>query len=113
MRQDNAFGAPDTDTDRARRAWPAGATRMRTANHTVHLAWNGAVADLGALALGDGSIRAELTVPAAGIPTYGTLFGRDALTIAGQALMLSPVLAEGTLRLLARYIGRVDDEFHD
>jgi glycogen debranching enzyme len=88
-------------------------TRVRTANPVVQLAWDRAVHDLAALALGDGETPAERTVTAAGLPLYGTLFGRDALTIAGQSLFLSPVLAEGTLRLLKKYIGTKDDDFYD
>jgi glycogen debranching enzyme len=71
------------------------------------------VTDLAGLALGQGDTPAELVVPAAGIPLYGTLFGRDALTTAGQSLMVSPTLAEGALRLLARHLGTRDDDFHD
>jgi glycogen debranching enzyme len=99
--------------DAARRSWTAAATRIETPNPTVRRAWDRAVTDLGALALGDGETLAELVVPAAGIPLYGTLFGRDALTTAGQALMVSPMLAEGALRLLARHLGTRDDDFHD
>jgi glycogen debranching enzyme len=93
--------------------WNVHATRLYTSNPVVQKAWNRATADLVALALGDGNTPAERAVPAAGIPLYGTLFGRDALTIAGQSLMLSPQLAEGALRLLARHIGTRDDDFYD
>jgi glycogen debranching enzyme len=86
---------------------------LHTHNSTVQLAWNRAVTDMHALALGDGDTSVELHVPAAGLPLYGNLFGRDALTIAGQSLLLSPRLAEGSLRLLARHIGTKDDDFYD
>ena len=109
----DAFGAVASDLDAARRGWTASATRIEAPNPTVRRAWDRAVADVGALALGDGETPAELVVPAAGIPLYGTLFGRDALTTAGQALMVSPTLAEGALRLLARHLGTRDDDFHD
>lgn len=107
------FGALPSEADRVRRSWTVGATRLEAANGTVQRAWNRAVADLGALALGDGETAAELAVPAAGVPLYGTLFGRDALTVAGQALLFSPLVAEGTLRLLARHLGQKDDDFYD
>ncbi len=87
--------------------------RLHTGNSTVQLAWERAATDLDALAIGDGNTPAESLVPVAGVPLYGTLFGRDALTIAGQSLMLSPALSEGALRLLARYVGTKDDDFYD
>jgi glycogen debranching enzyme len=109
----DAFGALATDADQVRNTWTQRATRLRTRNWKVQRAWDRAVADLGALALGDGATDAELTIPAAGLPLYGTLFGRDALTAAGQSLIASPVLAEGALRLLARYLGTKEDPFYD
>ncbi|HEY8515219.1 MAG TPA: amylo-alpha-1,6-glucosidase [Candidatus Binatia bacterium] len=39
--------------------------------------------------------------PLAGIPWYGTLFGRDSLVTAWQTLLTSPQLARGVLRSLA------------
>jgi glycogen debranching enzyme len=109
----DAFGATVAPVDHMRRAWTARATRLRTSHPGVQQTWDRAAADLAALGLGDGATPAELTVPAAGIPPYVALFGRDALTVAGQSLLLSPVLAEGTLRLLARHLGTKDDDFYD
>lgn len=93
--------------------WTANATRLEVAHVTVQLAWDRAVTDLANLALGAGGTAPERDVPMAGIPLYGTLFGRDALTVGGQALLLSPQLAEGALRLLARHLGTKDDDFYD
>src|SRR5205823_7860803 len=109
----DAFGALPGEADRVRRSWTVTATRLEASNATVQRAWERAVADLGALALGDGATAVELATPAAGIPLYGTLFGRDALTAAGQALLFSPLVAEGALRLLARRLGQRDDDFYD
>ena len=50
---------------------------------------------------------------AAGTPWYATLFGRDSVITALQALPFDPAIAGETLRLLAERLGtRVDDE-HD
>lgn len=109
----DAFGVAPTVADRAARRWSAAATRLETPNPTVQQAWDRAIADLASLALGMGKTDAELIVPAAGIPLYQALFGRDTLTTAGQSLLFSPVLAEGALRLLARYLGTQDDPRYD
>ena len=52
-------------------------------------------------------------VPYAGIPWYVAPFGRDALITALQVLPFEPGIAAGTLRFLARHVGRVDDAFTD
>ncbi|HEX6607534.1 MAG TPA: glycogen debranching N-terminal domain-containing protein, partial [Chloroflexia bacterium] len=108
-----AGAATRPPVDRAVGTWRARAARLSTPNPLVQHAWNRAASDLEALALGDGQTPAEWAVPAAGMPLYGTLFGRDALTLAGQSLLLSPDLAEGALRLLARHLGTHDDDFYD
>lgn len=88
-------------------------TRLYTRNPLVQRAWDRAVTDLDALALEDGKTQAEQVVPGAGVPLYSTLFGRDALTIAGQSLLMTPVLAEGALGLLAGHLGTKNDDFYD
>jgi glycogen debranching enzyme len=108
-----AFGTLATELDRARRTWAASATRLETTTAVVQRAWDRTVADLAGLALGDGQTPAERLTPAAGVPHYVTLFGRDALTTCGQSLLVSPHLAEGALRLLARHLGNKDDDFYD
>ncbi len=52
-------------------------------------------------------------VPYAGIPWYVAAFGRDALITALQVLPFEPAIAAGTLRFLARHVGRADDAFTD
>jgi glycogen debranching enzyme len=50
---------------------------------------------------------------AAGLPWFGTLFGRDAAIVAFQTLPYGPNVAEQTLRLLARHQATEHDEFRD
>ncbi|MEA2333186.1 MAG: hypothetical protein QOH58_3324 [Thermoleophilaceae bacterium] len=49
----------------------------------------------------------------AGVPWYATLFGRDSLISAMQTLAFEPAMAAGTLRLLARLLGREHDDSRD
>jgi len=49
-------------------------------------------------------------VPLAGAPWFATVFGRDSLIAAYQALPLFPSLARGTLRYLAAYQGTAVDD---
>jgi glycogen debranching enzyme len=51
-------------------------------------------------------------VPAAGIPWYVAVFGRDSLLTAMMLLPYAPDVAAGTLRFLAAYQGKKHDAFH-
>jgi glycogen debranching enzyme len=51
--------------------------------------------------------------PAAGVPWFATLFGRDSIITALEALAFDPGLAESTLRLLAARLGTHVDDEHD
>jgi len=49
----------------------------------------------------------------AGVPWFSALFGRDSIITASQTLMLNPQIAKETLSLLAKYQGKVDDEWRE
>jgi len=53
------------------------------------------------------------SLPAAGLPWFMTLFGRDSLVASYQALPFVPELAENTLRVLAARQGTKVDDFRD
>jgi glycogen debranching enzyme len=52
-------------------------------------------------------------VPAAGVPWFVTLFGRDSLIVSLQTLLLSPRFALATLRALAALQGTTTDDERD
>src|SRR5207244_4032134 len=54
-----------------------------------------------------------LGIVAAGIPWYVTTFGRDALISGHQMLMVNPRPAREAIEILARYQGRVRDDWRD
>jgi glycogen debranching enzyme len=55
----------------------------------------------------------DQALPAAGLPWFMTVFGRDSLITSYQALPFVPELAATTLRVLARYQGTKVDPFRD
>jgi glycogen debranching enzyme len=55
----------------------------------------------------------DQALPAAGLPWFMTVFGRDSLITSYQALPFAPELAETALRVLARYQGTKVDPFRD
>jgi glycogen debranching enzyme len=57
--------------------------------------------------------RSKASVPAAGLPWFMTLFGRDSVLTSYQALPFQPELAATTLRVLAGAQGTAVDDFRD
>ncbi len=105
-------GEPRDDApEQVRRAWKEGCATLDAAEPRVQAAWDRAAADLGSLHLLDGEGEERFT-PAAGIPNYTGLFGRDALVASWQSALLNPATLRGTLRLVGRWNARdYDDRF--
>lgn len=98
-------------------AWPADTSpaarmRLRSGNPDIDRACAAAIADLDALRLEDAAAPG-MAVPAAGIPWYVTLFGRDALIASGLALPAFPEYAAGSLERLAALQATADDPVRD
>jgi glycogen debranching enzyme len=49
----------------------------------------------------------------AGIPWFSTLFGRDSIIAAWQTLILDPQIAKDTLKILAQYQGKIEDDWRE
>jgi glycogen debranching enzyme len=113
----HALLGADTERDRRRRRWTSTVTRIETADPGVNAVVGRAVDDLVALRLHrhDRPDRddAEAWVPAAGIPWFVTLFGRDSLVVSLQTMMLSASVGLATLEALAALQGDRYDDAHD
>lgn len=113
----------DTDRDRAHRTWVAQTTRFITSDPAVTDTVRQAVDDLAGLRMHRHDAAAsgahardksvDAWVPAAGVPWFVTLFGRDALTVSFQTLSLSPRFALGSLRALAALQADAYDDARD
>lgn len=100
--------------------WMSHVTRITASDALLDLTIGRSVNDLSSLRMTagrDAGTGAQLLedrdswVPAAGVPWFVTLFGRDALIVSLQTLMLSPRFALATLRALASLqADGVDDE---
>jgi glycogen debranching enzyme len=58
-------------------------------------------------------IAGGMSLPAAGLPWFMTMFGRDSIFTSLQALPFQPELAATTLRVLAEWQGTRRDDFRD
>jgi glycogen debranching enzyme len=79
----------------------------------VESALTQAAHDLSALRLFDMDHGDRSWVTAAGLPIYIALFGRDTLTAGWQACVVSTSMADGALRELPKWQGKVENDWRD
>jgi len=92
--------------------WIASAPTLSSDWRSLELTYERSLVDLAALRFYP-PILPELAVPAAGLPWFMTVFGRDSLITSYQALPFTPELAVSTLRVLAARQGTRVDDFRD
>jgi glycogen debranching enzyme len=106
--------AEQRDEADARQAdWHTLATSLISSNEDVYRAYRQSLEDMGALRMEDGDRSPHTWVPAAGIPWYATVFGRDSLIVALQTMAVNPGLGVGTLYALARLQASSTDDWRD
>jgi glycogen debranching enzyme len=91
-------------------AWQEKVPRLVTSDARMHRAWRRGVRDMASLLLTGPAGR---FIPAAGLPWYLAIFGRDAAITALQSLLLGPDIAHGTLRQLGLYQGTSRDDWRE
>jgi len=114
----------DNEDVQARRAWVEASTTITTSDSAVTDIVEQAIVDLASLRMhmhddlasaghvhGDGAEDdVDSWVPAAGVPWFVSLFGRDSLTVSRQTLALAPRFALGSVHALAHLQA---DEYDD
>ena len=101
------FGTERDNVRESLETWHLRIPRLRVQSDDLRLAFRQSVADLAALRMrtGDGLGR----LPAAGMPWFMTVFGRDTLITSLQTMLLGPELAIASLEELATLQAREDD----
>jgi glycogen debranching enzyme len=94
------------------RQWVDEAPRLESDWDPLEHVYERSLIDLAALRF-TSELFPDQALPAAGLPWFMTVFGRDSLITSYQALPFAPELAETTLRVLARYQGTKIDPFRD
>ncbi len=93
-------------------AWLAGAPALESELPSVARTYRASLSDLAALRIHPDLAEAA-TLPAAGLPWFMAMFGRDTLITSLQTLPYLPGLAATTLRVLAARQATLRDDFHE
>ncbi|MFF5175074.1 glycogen debranching N-terminal domain-containing protein [Micromonospora sp. NPDC000089] len=92
--------------------WVAQAPKVNSEFGRVAATYRRSMVDLAALRFSPLSLGGQ-TLPAAGLPWFMTMFGRDSILTCLQALPFAPGLSKTTLRILAALQGSRFDDFRD
>jgi len=106
--RDKAKPVMQMDLDR----WLASAPRLTSTWEPLGDTYRRSLVDLAALRFHAQAVSGA-ALPAAGLPWFMTIFGRDSILTSFQALPFAPTLAAATLRLLAMRQGLVMQDFRD
>ncbi len=93
-------------------AWIRSAPQLECDWEPLKATYRRSLVDLAALRFSP-PIAAGGSLPAAGLPWFMTMFGRDSILTSLQSLPFTPELAEATLRSLAAWQGTHVDDFRD
>jgi glycogen debranching enzyme len=102
------FGEERDRTADALRSWQLSVPQLHSPDATVAGAFHRSIVDLAALRMPVDGVRSA-RLPAAGVPWFMTIFGRDTLITCLQTLLLGPDLARTALQTLAE-LQAVSDE---
>ena len=94
------------DLEKPYQEWGRLAPRLSSDWRPLERAYDKSIEDLAALRLKLPN-AGDISVPAAGLPWFMSLFGRDSLITSYQALPFLPDLARSTLEILGDMQGRV------
>jgi glycogen debranching enzyme len=107
---DGRRGRPDLREDLER--WIAQAPRLECDWDPLRTTYRRSLVDLAALRFSP-IVAGRRSLPAAGLPWFMTMFGRDSIITSLQALPFTPELAKTTLRVLGEWQGTRRDDFRD
>ena len=93
--------------------WRRTVLKIETSNEEFYRCYNQGVQDMAALRLPLQGTDHMVFVPAAGLPWFVALFGRDTLIVSLQTMIVYPEFAAGTLEVLAQYQATERDDYRD
>ena len=93
--------------------WRANVTKLSTSNAAFQRLYEQSLDDMAALRLPFMSGSQDEFVPAAGLPWFVALFGRDSLLVALQNALVYPDFARGALDVLGEWQATERDDYRD
>jgi glycogen debranching enzyme len=102
----------DSEMEAELRDWKRVTTSITSSNEDVYRLFKQSVEDMAALRLPPRETEAEY-VPAAGVPWFVAVFGRDSLIVSLQNMVVYPDFARGALDILGRLQATEVDDYRD
>jgi glycogen debranching enzyme len=93
--------------------WQRTVLKIRTSNEEFYRCYTQGVQDMAALRLPLKGMGHMVFVPAAGLPWFVALFGRDTLIVSLQAMIVYPEFAGGALEVLGQLQATARDDYRD
>ncbi len=93
--------------------WQRAVLKIRTSNEEFYRCYSQGVQDMAALRLPLKGTDHMVFVPAAGLPWFVALFGRDTLIASLQAMIVYPEFAGGALEVLGQLQAKARDDYRD
>jgi glycogen debranching enzyme len=93
--------------------WQRKVLKIETSNEEFYRCYSQGVQDLAALRLPLKGTDHKVFVPAAGLPWFVALFGRDTLIVALQTMVVYPEFAAGALEVLGQLQAKERDDYRD
>jgi glycogen debranching enzyme len=107
------FGDPEREATKVLRKWEEEVPRVAGGADLVWHVFDKSVIDLASLRLHACVKGNEYSLPAAGLPWFMAIFGRDTLITSYQSMWVGPELARGALQALAGFQGTEVNDFKD
>ena len=93
--------------------WKKSTTSLTSANEDVYRVFKQSVEDMAALRLREFGESASEFLPAAGVPWFVAVFGRDSLIVSLQNMIVYPDFARGALKVLGELQATEIDDYRD
>ncbi|MBI2238238.1 MAG: amylo-alpha-1,6-glucosidase [Actinobacteria bacterium] len=107
------FGESEKQAGRVLRKWQDEVPRFEAGLDLLEHVYRRSIVDLAALRLTADVEGNDYSLPAAGLPWFMAIFGRDTLITSYQSLWVGPDLAKGALHALAALQGKEMNDFKD
>jgi glycogen debranching enzyme len=111
--EDTGFGRRQAPAEGPLTGWLERIPGFESDSELLNGVFRQSVVDLAALRISGDLLGERYELPAAGLPWFMTLFGRDTLITSLQTLWVGPGLSRGALHLLGALQGTQVDDFRD